>query len=188
MPPFSAVLLAFGANLGDPRSQISDAWNRVAQIPGVRGERLSSFYVTEPVGGPQGQPDFLNCAGLVHTELSPERFLDEIQSIETAMGRVRTEHWGPRIIDIDILLFGDCVIQTDRLTIPHPRMHERSFVLDPATEIAPEMIHPIFKKSVQQMRNAFRSCSSCTTQREQVQRGSAAKGPISATHEITGTT
>ena len=150
--PLSVVLLALGANLSDPRSRVLDAWNRLIQIPGVQGECLSSFYVTEPVGGPKHQPNFLNCAGLVHTELSPEQFLSEIMEIESAMGRVRTEHWGPRIIDIDILLFGDRVIQTERLTIPHPRMHERRFVLDPATEIAPEMIHPIFKKSVQQMK------------------------------------
>ena len=144
----SAVLLALGANLGNPRSQILDAWNRLTQRPGVQGECLSSFYVTKPVGGPENQPDFLNCAGLVRTELTPEQFLSEILEIESALGRVRTEYWGPRVIDIDILLFGDHVIRTDRLVIPHPRMHERRFVLDPAVEIAPEMIHPIFGKSV----------------------------------------
>jgi len=149
------LLLAFGANLGDPRSQILDAWSRLGQIPGVHCRCLSSFYVTEPVGGPTNQPDFLNCAGLVDTELSPEQFLDAILEIESAMGRQRTEHWGPRIIDIDILLFGDCVIQTDRLTIPHPRMYERSFVLDPATEITPEMIHPLLGKSVAELKQGF---------------------------------
>ena len=149
----SAVLLALGANLGDPRSQILDAWNRLTHIPGVQGECLSSFYVTKPVGGPENQPDFLNCAGLVRTEFTPEQLLGEILVIESVMGRVRTEHWGPRVIDIDILLFGDRVIRTDRLVIPHPRMHERRFVLDPAAEIAPDMIHPVFGKSVQQMKN-----------------------------------
>ena len=145
------VLLAFGANLGDPRLQILDAWNRVGQIPGVRCQGLSSFYETEPVGGPNNQPNFLNGAGLVHTELTPERLLDEILEIESTMGRIRTEHWGPRCIDIDILLFGDRVIQTERLTIPHPRMHERNFVLGPAAEIAPEMIHPLLRKSVAEL-------------------------------------
>jgi len=147
------VLLAFGANLGEPCAQILDAWNRLGQIPGVECQRLSSFYVTEPVGGPDNQPQFLNCAGLVFTTLSPEQFLNEIMEIETKMGRQRTEHWGPRTIDIDILLLGDIVIQTDRLTIPHPRMHDRRFVLDPAAEIAPEMIHPLLGKSVAEMRN-----------------------------------
>ena len=147
------VLLAFGANLGDPCSQILDAWNRIGRIPGVQCQSLSSFHVTKPVGGPKYQLDYLNSAGLVETTLSPEQFLDIIMEIESAMGRKRTEHWGPRIIDIDILLFGNHVIQTKRLTIPHPRMHERSFVLDPAAEIAPEMIHPTFGKTVQQMKN-----------------------------------
>jgi len=147
------VLLAFGANLGDPYSQILDAWNRIGRIPGVQCQNLSSFRLTKPVGGPENQPDFLNGAGLVDTTLSPEQLLDEIMKIESAMGRKRTEHWGPRTIDIDILLFGDLVIQTERLTIPHPRMHERSFVLDPAAEIVPEMIHPILGKSVFEMRN-----------------------------------
>ena len=146
------LLLAFGANIGDTRGQILDAWNRIGQIPGVCCRRLSSFYVTEPVGGPENQPKFLNCAGLVGTELSPEQFLDEITKIESEMGRVRTEHWGPRTIDIDILLFGSHVIQTDRLTIPHPRMHVRSFVLDPAAEIASEMIHPLLGKSIMEMK------------------------------------
>ena len=151
------VLLAFGANLGNPRSQILDAWDRVTQIPGGQGECLSSFYVTQPVGGPEHQPDYLNCSGLVHTELSPEQLLDAILEIETAMGRKRTEHWGPRIIDIDILLFGDQVIQSERLTIPHPRMHERRFVLEPAAEIVPEMVHPILGKSVKDLLRAFRN-------------------------------
>jgi len=149
------VLLAFGANLGNPRLQIFDAWDRIGQISEVQRQCLSSFYETKPVGGPENQPDFLNAAGLVRTELTPERLLDEILGIEAAMGRLRTEHWGPRLIDIDILLFGDCVIQTEQLTIPHPRMHERSFVLDPAAEIVPDMTHPLLGKSVvelQQMR------------------------------------
>ena len=147
------VLLAFGANLGDPRSQILDAWNRIGRIPGVQCHSLSSFHLTKPVGGPENQPDFLNGAGLVYTTLLPEQLLDEIIEIESAMGRKRKEHWGPRTIDIDILLFGDLVIQTERLTIPHPRMHERSFVLDPAAEIAPEMIHSCLGKTVRQMKN-----------------------------------
>ena len=147
------VLLAFGANLGNPHSQIFDAWNRIGRIPGVQCQSLSSLHLTKPVGGPENQPDFLNGAGLVDTTLSPEQLLDEIMEIELALGRKRTEHWGPRTIDIDILLFGDLLIQTERLTIPHPRMHERSFVLDPAAEIAPEMIHPILGKSVFEMRN-----------------------------------
>jgi len=152
------LLLAFGANLGDPRSQILDAWNRVGQIPGVRCLRLSSFHVTQPVGGPKNQPNFLNCAGSVHTELFPEQILAEIMEIESAMGRRRTEHWGPRIIDIDILLFDHCVICTDRLAIPHPRLHERSFVLDPAAEIAPEMIHPLLAKTIAELKQMLDTC------------------------------
>ena len=154
MPPASYlnVLLAFGANLGDPRSQILEAWGYVLEIPGVTGTRLSSLYATKPVGGPKNQSNFLNSAGIIQTDLSPLQLLEKTQEIEAKMGRVRAEHWGPRVIDIDIILFGNAAINTVELTIPHPLMHERSFVLDPAAEIAPEMVHPLLRKSVAELR------------------------------------
>jgi len=154
MPPASyhIVLLAFGANLGDPRSQILEAWGHVLEIPGVKGQGLSSLYATMPIGGPKNQPIFLNCAGIIQTDLSPLQLLAKTQAIETKMGRIREEHWGPRVIDIDIILFGNAVINSSELTIPHPLMHERSFVLDPAAEIASEMVHPLLRKSVAELR------------------------------------
>ncbi len=150
------VLLAFGANLGDPRSQILHAWQLVSQVPGIAGMRLSPLYATEPVGGPKNQPNYLNCAGLISTTLSPGQLLQKIQEIESKLGRVRTEHWGPRSIDIDIVLFGALVVHTDTLTIPHPRMQERSFVLDPAGDVAADMIHPTLGKNVAELRRMLR--------------------------------
>ncbi len=150
------VLLAFGANLGDPQSQILRAWQLVSEVPGIGAKRLSPLYATNPVGGPKIQPNYLNCVGLISTNLVPEQLLHNLQEIESKLGRVRTEHWGPRSIDIDILLYGPLVVQTDTLTIPHPRMQERSFVLDPAADIAPDMVHPTLAKNVAELRRMLR--------------------------------
>ena len=108
---------------------------------------VSSLYETEPVEV-TGQPWFLNCAVAVKTELMPREFLAGILGIEKSMGRVRTQPKGPRVIDIDILLFGAQTIDTPQLTVPHPQMTERRFVLEPLAEIAPDMVHPVLKKTV----------------------------------------
>ena len=129
------VLIGLGANLGDREETLRAAWGALHQPPVIETLQLSSFHETAPVGGPPEQPMYLNAVGLVRTSLEPEVFLDVLQSIETQFGRVRTERWGPRTIDLDILLFGDRVIQTDRLTVPHPEMPNRPFVLAPAKEI-----------------------------------------------------
>jgi 2-amino-4-hydroxy-6-hydroxymethyldihydropteridine diphosphokinase len=115
---------------------------------------VSSLYETEPVEVTD-QPWFLNCAVAVRTELMPRGFLAGILAIEKLMGRVRTQPKGPRVIDIDILLFGAQTINTPQLTVPHPAMVERRFVLEPLAEIAPEAVHPVSKKTVRELLRAL---------------------------------
>ena len=146
------ALIGLGANLGDRAEQIRSAWHLLGKAAGVRLLALSSLHQTEPVGGPPNQPDYLNAAGLLETTLGPEELLDALERVESALGRVRNERWGPRTIDLDLLLFGGLRLETERLSLPHPRMTERLFVLIPAAEIAPTMRHPITGQTIIQMR------------------------------------
>ena len=142
--------LGLGSNLGDRRANIDDAVRRLGETRGVTVTKVSSIYETKPVGGRE-QPDFLNAACEVATELSPRELLREAQRIEREMGRVRTVRWGPRNIDIDILLCGDAVIDEGDLTVPHPRLAAREFVLRPLAEIAPNVTHPVTKREISVM-------------------------------------
>jgi 2-amino-4-hydroxy-6-hydroxymethyldihydropteridine diphosphokinase len=139
------VLLGLGSNVGRPLDNLREAVFRLHEICLV--SRVSSIYRTEPVGNVD-QDWFLNCAAVIETSLDPFELLDRLLRIETAMGRVRTISSGPRIIDIDILLAGERQIDTEALTVPHPRMHERAFALYPSAEIAAEMRHPLFETTV----------------------------------------
>lgn len=136
------VLLGFGSNLGPSRETLRAAWSELAKVTNLEPVRISRFHRTRPIGGPSGQPDYWNAVGLVRTSLVPEELLRHTQAIENRFGRVRLEHWGPRTLDIDILLFGDLLVDLPSLRIPHPRMLERGFVLLPAMEIDPDRIHP----------------------------------------------
>ena len=129
--------VALGTNLGDRQAHLREALRQMAELPGVRFLRVSSVYETEPVGYTE-QPAFLNMAAALAADMPPERLLDHLLGIERGMGRVRTIRWGPRTIDLDLLLYGDAVLRTEFLTLPHPRMAERAFVLVPLKEIWPQ--------------------------------------------------
>ncbi|MCW1875499.1 2-amino-4-hydroxy-6-hydroxymethyldihydropteridine diphosphokinase [Erwinia sp. INIA-01] len=136
------VYLALGSNLADPLHQVQSALDALAAIPQSRLIACSSLYRTPPYGPPD-QPDYLNAAVALDTELSPEALLDHTQRIELEQGRVRKDHrWGPRTLDLDIMLFGDLTLATTRLTVPHYDMHNRAFMLLPLREIAPDLSLP----------------------------------------------
>lgn len=134
--------IALGSNQASPLEQVSSALDALAAIPQSRMVATSSFYRTPPLG-PQDQPDYLNAAVVLDTDLSAEALLDHTQRIELEHGRVRKEErWGPRTLDLDLMLFGDQVMHTDRLTVPHYDMKNRAFMLVPLLEIAPECRFP----------------------------------------------
>ena len=147
------TLIGLGANLGDREGNLTRAWELLGNVPGVRTLRLSRFYETEAVTTSPDlvQPMYLNAVGLLETELEPLELFQKMSNIEQKLGRVRTGRWGPRTMDLDLLLFGNVEMQTDILTIPHPLMAERRFVLEPAAEIAPEMRHPASGKTIAQL-------------------------------------
>jgi 2-amino-4-hydroxy-6-hydroxymethyldihydropteridine diphosphokinase len=146
------VYLSLGSNVGDREANLKAAIERLR----LAGEvvAVSSFYETEPVEFTH-QPWFLNCAVTLDTEKMPRQLLRALLALEQEMGRRRTQRKGPRNIDIDILLFADSVVDRKGLTIPHPALAERRFVLEPLTEIAPEARHPLLGNSVQELRDAL---------------------------------
>ncbi|MDM2734039.1 2-amino-4-hydroxy-6-hydroxymethyldihydropteridine diphosphokinase [Citrobacter sp. Ct235] len=136
------VYIALGSNLASPLEQVNAAVNAIRELPESRVIAVSSFYRTPPLG-PQDQPDYLNAAVALETTLEPETLLDHTQRIELQQGRVRkAERWGPRTLDLDIMLFGDRIINSERLTVPHYDMKNRGFMLWPLFEIAPDLHFP----------------------------------------------
>ena len=136
------VYLALGSNLADPLHQVQAALDALAALPDTRTIVVSSLYRTPPYG-PPNQPDYLNAAVALDTELTPEALLDLTQRIELEQGRVRKdERWGARTLDLDIMLFGDMTLNTPRLIVPHYDMHNRAFMLVPLLEIAPDVTLP----------------------------------------------
>lgn len=149
--------LSLGSNVGGREAQLRDALVRLDAVGRVVA--VSSFYETEPVEFTR-QPWFLNCAVAIETSQTPQQLMAAILGIEQEMGRRRVQQKGPRSIDIDILIFvssetEDIVIDSQELTIPHPAMHQRRFVLEPLAEIAPDLSHPIFKKTIRELREAL---------------------------------
>lgn len=136
------VYIALGSNLSQPLQQVNAALEALEHLPRTRLMVCSSFYRTKPLG-PQNQPDFLNAVVALNTLLPPDQLLDHTQAIERNQGRVRKgERWGPRTLDLDIMLYGDRVIHTDRLRVPHCGLKEREFMLYPLAEIAPSLTFP----------------------------------------------
>jgi 2-amino-4-hydroxy-6-hydroxymethyldihydropteridine diphosphokinase len=133
--------VALGANLGDPAATIRAAFAALANLDGSRLLKTSSLYRTAPVGYAD-QPEFVNAAALLETELAPETLLDALLELEQRFGRIRAERNGPRTLDLDILLYNTLEIDLPRLTLPHPRLHLRAFVLQPLAEIAPLLALP----------------------------------------------
>lgn len=129
--------IGLGANLGQAQTTLRHAAGELAQTPGVASLRLSSFYRTAPVDS--SGPDYVNAVAAVQTHLAPMALLDVLQEIESAHGRMRPYRNAPRTLDLDLLLYGDQAIDTPRLIVPHPRMHERAFVLQPLSELAPSL-------------------------------------------------
>ncbi len=142
-------LLGLGSNLGDRVGNLLRAVGQLRRLPRTKVVKVSPFVETRPIGGPVGQANFFNGVAIVDTALSAADLLAGLQAIENLLGRERSERWGPRTIDLDLLLFGQEVIETANLVIPHPRLPERRFVLDPAAAIAGDWVHPTNGKSLE---------------------------------------
>ncbi|MGL9769348.1 MAG: 2-amino-4-hydroxy-6-hydroxymethyldihydropteridine diphosphokinase [Sodalis sp. (in: enterobacteria)] len=151
------VWLALGSNLAEPIQQVTTALMALESLPKTRLVACSSYYRSRPLG-PQDQPDFLNAVAALDTSLAPEMMLDHIQAIELQQGRTRKVHrFGPRTLDLDILLFGERIIATPRLTVPHYDMHNRAFMLYPLAELAPDIQFPNGVSLVECLRQVSRN-------------------------------
>jgi 2-amino-4-hydroxy-6-hydroxymethyldihydropteridine diphosphokinase len=142
--------IGIGSNLGDKRRNCAQALERLARIPDCRLTGWSQWFLTRPVGV-RGQNWYLNGAACLETDKAGRELLSRLLSIESDMGRVRTEKWGPRIIDLDLLLLGREIINDRDLQVPHPRMHARRFVLVPMVQLAPGLIHPVLGRTMEEL-------------------------------------
>ncbi len=140
--------IALGANLGDRQANIQAALSQLEQTPGIRLLRISSLLENPAVGGPADSPPFLNAAAAIETTLGSHALLHRLLEIEHQIGRIRRARWEPRPIDLDLLLYGNQIISSQELVVPHPLMHERRFVLQPLAEIAPDVVHPALQMSI----------------------------------------
>jgi len=154
--------IALGSNLGDRRAAIHAALAALDNDEQTHVTKVSPLIETAPVGGPPGQGAFLNAACEVSTNRPPRHLLDLLLTIEHHLGRERRQRWGPRLIDLDLLLYDDQIINQPGLTIPHPRMHERLFVLEPLAAIAPDLLHPVLRDSFADLRARLIAGAGCS--------------------------
>ena len=143
--------VALGANLGGRAATIAKALELLRMTPGVKVVAVSSLTENPAVGGPAESPAFLNGAAEIETSLSARQVLEALLSIERQLGRERRQRWAPRTIDLDLLLYGDRIIDEPELMVPHPRIAERLFVLKPLAEIAPDVVHPTLRKMIAEL-------------------------------------
>lgn len=148
--------IALGSNLGDSLAILEAALKVLAITPNINIQAKSSWYQTKPIGPPQ--PDYINGCALLQVALSPQQLLETLLQVEVKFGRVRQERWGPRTLDIDLLLYDDLILDTPSLQLPHPCMSERAFVLVPLAEIAPNWVEPVSGKAIAQLVQAV-DCS-----------------------------
>ena len=154
-----AAYIGFGSNIGDRLVHIQNAIHTLSKTDGITVKKISSLYKTDPVGY-EAQAQFLNGVAAIQTSLSPLALLHTLKDIETAIGRKHRIRWGPREIDLDILVYGDLCVQTEKLVVPHPEMHLRGFVLVPLAELAPDLEHPVFQESIQTLLNHLENSKS----------------------------
>jgi 2-amino-4-hydroxy-6-hydroxymethyldihydropteridine diphosphokinase len=145
------VYLALGSNLGDRGANIRFAVEKISRLPTTVMLAVSSLLENPAVGGPPDSPPFLNAVAVIQTQIAAEPLLEALLTVEQSLGRLRVQKWEPRPIDLDIILYGDQIIHSQSLSVPHPMMHQRRFVLQPLVEIAPEVIHPSLKKTASQL-------------------------------------
>jgi len=151
VPPNAVeVYLSLGSNLGDRLGFLKRGIDLISEVPELKIQKVSSVYETEPVGY-AAQPDFLNLAVSILTTIDPRKLLQTLKEIEMKIGRIHRQRWHEREIDIDIIFYGDELVNSDELVIPHPRMHLRKFVLQPLNEIASNFVHPSRQKTVSQL-------------------------------------
>lgn len=147
----TTALVALGGNVGDVPQTFRRASERLVSAAGLHGLRMSRLFSSQPMGANAGNV-FVNAAIVLETSLDPISLLDLLQQVEREQGRVRTIHWGPRTLDLDLILFGDEVLETPRLIVPHPHCWYRRFVLDPACDVARELTHPRFNVTLNALR------------------------------------
>lgn len=147
----TVAYLGVGSNLGDRQANLRRALALLIETPQLEVRRISAFLENPAVGGPENAPDFLNAAVEVQTSLSASALMKRLLEIEQQMGRMRREKWEPRVIDLDLLLYGNTILSTSNLIVPHPMMHERRFVLQPLAEIAPKAVHPVLNVTIEDL-------------------------------------
>lgn len=159
MADITRVYVALGSNIGNSFQNIKQAIRDIDNLKGCKVVEMAPIYITKPVGVLE-QPDFLNTVIMVEAATPAKTLLNQFLTIENSLKRERTTHWGPRTIDIDILFYGQDIIEQKDLTVPHPRLHERDFVLRPMRDLAPDLIHPTIGMMIQDLYNQLQTDSS----------------------------